>query len=130
MEIRLEKSQMTQFVEQGFLVFPEVFTGTEVAMMRSEADRILELIINSSLSTGRTSKRLDLAQNETGHQMVRKIQPINDLSLYLSGIAADERLISPMRRLMDDEPVLMEEKLNYKEPLPNPLVGLLICHER
>jgi ectoine hydroxylase len=92
--------------------------------MRAEADRILELVINSSLALGRTSGRLDLAQDESGRQMVRKIQPLNDLSLYLSEVAADERLLGPMRQLMGDEPVLMEEKLNYKEPLPEPLPGL------
>lgn len=122
----LRRSYISQFLEHGYLVFPEVFTKKEVAMMRSEADRILELIINSSISTGRTSKRLDLAQNRSGQQIVRKIQPVNDLSLYLSRIATDERLISPLRRLMNDDPVLMEEKLNYKEPLPDSVVGLQV----
>jgi ectoine hydroxylase-related dioxygenase (phytanoyl-CoA dioxygenase family) len=120
----LDAAQLAQFAEQGYLVLPEVFDATEVARMRAEADRILELVINSSLALGRTSGRLDLAQDESGRQMVRKIQPINDLSLYLSEVAADERLLGPMRELMGDEPVLMEEKLNYKEPLPEPLPGL------
>lgn len=120
----LDAAQCAQFTEQGYLVLPEAFTAAEVERMRGEADRILELVINSSLALGRTSGRLDLAQDEAGRQMVRKIQPINDLSLYLSQVAADERLIGPMRQLMGDEPVLMEEKLNYKEPLPEPLAGL------
>ena len=120
----LDAAQCAQFAEQGYLVLPESFTAAEVERMRGEADRILELVINSSLALGRTSGRLDLAQDEAGRQMVRKIQPINDLSLYLSQVAADERLIGPMRQLMGDEPVLMEEKLNYKEPLPEPLAGL------
>ena len=120
----LDAAQLAQFAEQGYLVLPEAFDATEVARMRAEADRILELVINSSLALGRTSGRLDLAQDESGRQMVRKIQPINDLSLYLSQVAADERLLGPMRQLMGDEPVLMEEKLNYKQPLPAPLPGL------
>lgn len=120
----LDAAQCAQFAEQGYLVLPGAFTAAEVERMRGEADRILELVINSSLALGRTSGRLDLAQDEAGRQMVRKIQPINDLSLYLSQVAADERLIGPMRQLMGDEPVLMEEKLNYKEPLPEPLAGL------
>ena len=78
--------------------------------MRGEADRILELVINSSLTLARTSGRLDLTQDEAGRQMVRKIQPINDLSLCLSEVAADERVLGPMRQLMGDEPVLMERE--------------------
>jgi ectoine hydroxylase-related dioxygenase (phytanoyl-CoA dioxygenase family) len=120
----LDAGQLAQFAEQGYLVFPAVFDAAEVARMRGEADRILELVINSSLTLDRTSRRLDLTQDDAGNQMVRKIQPINDLSLYLSEVSADERLLGPMRQLMGDEPVLMEEKLNYKEPLPEPLPGL------
>lgn len=120
----LDAARRAQFAEQGYVVLPEVFDAAEVARMRGEADRILELVINSSLALGRTSGRLDLAEDEAGRQTVRKIQPINDLSLYLSEVAADDRLLGPMRQLMGDEPVLMEEKLNYKEPLPEPLPGL------
>src|SRR5207245_2331953 len=46
---------------------------------------------------------------------MRKVQPINDLSETLASISSDERLIAPMRQLMGDEPLLMEEKLNYKQ---------------
>jgi len=88
-----------------------------VQRMRKEADEILELILNSSNSLERQSGRLDLVRNEAGF-LVRKIQPINDLSLYLSQISADSRLLDPMRALMNEEPILMEEKLNYKQPLP------------
>ena len=121
----LDAGQLAQFAEQGYVVLPAVFDASEVERMRGEADRILELVINSSLTLGRTSGRLDLTQDDSGSQMVRKIQPINDLSLYLSEVAADERLLGPMRQIMGDEPMLMEEKLNYKEPLPEPLPGLL-----
>ena len=124
MPTQLDAAQLAQFAEQGYLVLPEAFAAAEVERMRGEADRILELVINSSLTLGRTSGRLDLTQDEAGRQMVRKVQPINDLSLYLSEVAADERLLGPMRQLMGDEPVLMEEKLNYKQPLPAPLSGL------
>ena len=120
----LDAGQLARFAEQGYLVLPAVFDAAEVERMRGEADRILELVINSSLTLARTSGRLDLTQDEAGRQMVRKIQPINDLSLCLSEVAADERLLGPMRQLMGDEPVLMEEKLNYKQPLADPLPGL------
>ena len=50
--------------------------------------------------------------------VVRKIQPIIDLALQLAEASSDDRLLKPMAELMDDEPVLMEEKLNYKQPVP------------
>jgi hypothetical protein len=80
-------------------------------------------VINSSLANDRTSGRLALVEDGE-RQMVKKIQPVADLSLTVSDIGTDERLIEPMRQFMGEEPRLMEEKLNYKQPLPDPVGGL------
>ena len=112
-----QDSWIQHFQEHGYVAMERVFSEEEVQRMRKEADEILELILNSSNSLERQSGRLDLVRNEAGF-LVRKIQPINDLSLYLSQISADSRLLDPMRALMNEEPILMEEKLNYKQPLP------------
>ena len=112
-----QDSWIKHFQEHGYVAMERVFSDDEVQSMRKEADDILELILNSSNSLQRQSGRLDLVRNEAGF-LVRKIQPINDLSLYLSQISADSRLLDPMRALMNEEPILMEEKLNYKQPLP------------
>lgn len=113
-----------QFNRDGYVAIENAFNPDEVARMREEADTILELIVNSSIGLGRRSRRIDILQRKNGDQIVRKIQPINDLSLYLAEISADERFLGPMRTVMGDEPILMEEKLNYKEPLPEPVSGI------
>ena len=113
-----QDSWVQYFQEYGYVAIECVFSEEEVQRMRKEADAILELILNSSNSLQRQSGRLDLVRNEAGY-LVRKIQPINDLSLYLSQISADSRLLDPMRTLMNEEPILMEEKLNYKQPMPD-----------
>lgn len=124
MQTEISLEQMAEFEEQGFLVLPERFSSEEVARMRSEADHILELTVNSSIANGRQSRRLDICAISAQQWMVRKIQPINDLSLYMSEVSADERLVAPMRQIMGDEPILMEEKLNYKQPVAGPIGGL------
>ncbi len=106
------------FLRDGYVVLPSVFAADEVAAMRADADFILELIINSSLANERHSGRLDIRRQCDGTVVVRKIQPIADLGLDLARFAADDRLLGPMAAFMGDEPVLMEEKLNYKQPLP------------
>ena len=113
-----------KFSRDGYVAIENAFRADEVARMREEADAILELIVNSSIGLGRRSRRIDILQRENGDQIVRKIQPINDLSLYLAEVSADERFLGPMRTVMGDEPILMEEKLNYKEPLPEPVSGI------
>ena len=124
----LTRDQIEQFNRDGYLVLPGVFSEAEVKRMRGGADGVLELIINSSLALGRKSRRLDWRRRpDDGQQVVRKIQPIYDLSLPLSEASTDERLIGPLRDIMGEEPRLMEEKLNYKEPLPEPVEGLAIA---
>jgi ectoine hydroxylase-related dioxygenase (phytanoyl-CoA dioxygenase family) len=120
-ESRVTEEQIEQFHEEGYLIIEDAFNPDEVSRMREKADHILELIVNSSLANDRKSGRLDLVQDSDGEQQVRKVQPVNDHSLFLSKIAEDDRLLDPMRAIMDDEPILMEEKLNYKQPLPNPI---------
>jgi len=121
---QISTDQAALFREQGFLILPAAFDAEEVEKMRAEADFILELIINATLAAGRMFGRLDIRELDDGTHTVRKIQPINDLSLYLAQVSEDPRLIAPMAQLMADEPVLMEEKLNYKQPLHQRVEGI------
>jgi ectoine hydroxylase-related dioxygenase (phytanoyl-CoA dioxygenase family) len=116
----LNATQMRQYQEEGYLILPGVFSLAEVERMRQEADRILKLMINSSLALAEVNPRLDL-RTRNGHQVVRKVQPINDLSAVLREVAEDSRLLQPMRELLGCEPILMEEKLNYKQALAQPV---------
>ena len=123
---RLTAEQLEQFQSAGYLVLPAAFGEDEIRRMRAEADGILELILNSSVALQRRSGRLDWRELADGTQIVRKIQPINDLSEYLAQVSNDPQLIQPMRQVMGHEPILMEEKLNYKQPLPQRIEGVEI----
>lgn len=120
----LTDEQLSFFAENGYLVLERQFDAAEVAALQAEADYLLELTINSSLYNERRSGRLDWMETSRGEQVVRKIQPINDLSLAFTQAIGDARIVDPLRQIMADEPVLMEEKLNYKQPLPEPVRGL------
>ncbi len=122
----LSREQIEFFNENGYLILENIFSPAEVAALQSEADYLLELILNSSLMHDRPSGRLDWRRTSQGVQMVRKIQPVNDLSLAFTRAIADERIVHPLRQIMGEEPVLMEEKLNYKQPLPTDVEGLPI----
>ena len=113
----MQQRLITAFQRDGYLVMPGVFDDAEIAAMRTDADFILELVINSSLANGRQSGRLDIRRQRDGTMVVRKIQPIVDLALALAEVSSDDRLLEPMADLMGDQPVLMEEKLNYKQPV-------------
>jgi ectoine hydroxylase-related dioxygenase (phytanoyl-CoA dioxygenase family) len=117
MEVYLDGSQVAAFGRDGYLMIESVFDEGELAEFRDASDRIVELSINSTLALGRRHPRLDAKVHDDGRVTVRKLQPINDLDPRLAAIASDERLVGPMRQLMGDEPILMEEKLNPKQTL-------------
>ena len=122
----LSREQIEFFNENGYLILENVFSQEELETLKAESDYLLELIINSSIMHNRLSSRLDWRRSSKGVQTVRKIQPINDLSLYFSKAIADERIVHPLRQIMGEDPVLMEEKLNYKQPLNSIVEGLPI----
>ena len=122
----LSQEQLDFFDKNGYLILENLFSPSEVKALQKESDYLLELIINSSLMHQRLSGRLDWRQTSQGVQNVRKIQPINDLSLAFTHAIADERIVSPLRQIMGEEPVLMEEKLNGKQPLTKKVDGLPI----
>jgi ectoine hydroxylase-related dioxygenase (phytanoyl-CoA dioxygenase family) len=111
----LTQTQVDTFHRDGYLILPSVFNEAELQPLRAEADRILALTINATIALGRRHPRIDAKLNADGSLTMRKIQPINDLSATIAAIAHDARLIEPLRQLQADEPVLMEEKLNYKQ---------------
>jgi len=123
---KLTEEQLAEFNQNGFIILESAFNAVEVAQMREEADFISDLMIKSSIANGRQSRRLDIKTQENGNHIIRKIQPINDLSLFLAQVSADARLLDPMRHIMGDEPILMEEKLNYKQPLDHRIEGLIV----
>jgi ectoine hydroxylase-related dioxygenase (phytanoyl-CoA dioxygenase family) len=118
-ETALTADERQRYEREGYLVRPGAFGPDEVARMRREADYVLTMLLNSALANDRPSGRIDAVRTGGGDAHVRKIQPVNDLSLYFSELAADERIVGPMRELMGSEPNLMEEKLNYKQPVGN-----------
>ena len=87
----LSDDQLGFFADNGYPILENLFTGDEVRALRQEADYLLELILNSSLMHERVSGRLDWRQNSQGTQIVRKIQPVNDLSLAFTRAIEDER---------------------------------------
>ncbi len=116
----LDPVQVEQYTRDGFVVVPGVLTAAEIALLREEADRLLELTVNASIALGENSPRLQVCRRGD-HFSLRKIQPLSDISPLIAGVLTDERLVGPLRSILGCDPVPMEEKLNYKQLLPGDL---------
>lgn len=106
-----------QYRRDGHVLVHGVLGADELAALRDEADRLLELTVNASIALGENSPRLDVCRRGDAIS-VRKIQPLSDISPLIAGVLTDERLAGPLRSILGCEPVPMEEKLNYKQLIP------------
>lgn len=121
----ITKEQIEKFQEEGYLFLPGFFDDEKVERLKNEADRILELAINSSLANNRKSKRLHLNDHDDRTQSIRNVQPFIDLSRVFRRVAVKD-LPPLLRPIMADKPVSLDRtsQLNYKQPLPNPIEEL------
>jgi hypothetical protein len=104
----------------GCVLVQDVPTAPELEALRDEADRLMELTVNASIALGENSPRLDVSRRGDAISL-RKVQPLTDVSRLIAGVLTDDRLLAPLRSILDSEPVPMEEKLNYKQLLPGDL---------
>ncbi|MDQ1437163.1 MAG: hypothetical protein QOK43_792 [Acidimicrobiaceae bacterium] len=113
----LTAEQRARYDKDGYLVLPALFNRREVNSMANEATRLAQWQVAISLALGAPTPRLDV-QRRGDDVVLRKLQPVNDVSPVFARYSRDERLLHPLRDLLGCEPVLMEEKLNYKQVLP------------
>jgi ectoine hydroxylase len=115
---QLSSDQVEQFREEGYLFLPGYVDDDRVEAMRDETDRILELLVNSSIANDRKSGRLMITENDRGTQTIRQVNPSIDLSRLFKDFARNE-LRDLVRPLMDSEPISIDRtaQLNYKQPL-------------
>lgn len=111
------EEQIEQLREDGFLFLQNVFNDNTVEQLRREANRILELAINSSIANGRRNKRLAL-NSEEENQSVRTVKPIKDLSMVFRRMAVKE-LPGLLDDMTDDNLISIDpfSQINYKQQL-------------
>lgn len=119
----LNAEERASFDDFGFVVLPEVFNRRDVNAMANEATRLAQWQVAISLALGGATPRIDV-RRRNGSVVLRQMQPIIDVSPVFARYSRDERLLEPLRDLLGCEPVLLEEKLDYKQVLPgNPDVA-------
>ena len=85
----LSKEQLTAFDEQGYVFFPNCFSGEEIALLRVEADNILDQIVTWRARREDGSGESRLALKLCGEVVALKFTEKHLLDLQ-EIIAADE----------------------------------------
>jgi phytanoyl-CoA hydroxylase len=133
-EFDLTADERASFERDGYVVRHDVFAPSEIAEITDSCEELLaELIrdrVSNRIKVGSYVFDPDFTRGvmikwEGETDAVHGIEPFAHLSPALNRWAHDDRLVHPMRAIVDDpQPGLFTEKLNLKRPRlggPNPL---------
>ena len=101
----LSREQTAQYDAQGYVVLEDLLSEKEVELLQVETRRLLA---DPAALDG------DTIVLEPAGQEVRSIFRIHEQSALMARLAADERLASVARFLLDDQIYIHQSRLNYK----------------
>ncbi len=113
-----------QYWQDGYLTVPAIIFDEQLRELRAEADRLVQVCLNDP---ERHAPRIQweanyLPQNlKAGmEKVIRKLEPIIDISPLFAAFAFDEGIIGPVSTIFGESVELFEDKLNLKLPNGSP----------
>lgn len=107
----LSYEQLDSYNRKGYMVVKGAFSKQEAALWQTECDRLLSLKDIVDPLNVRVGFR-----NVDGTDSVEKFDPLVDISPVFAELVRDERILSPLRDIYLDEPLLFKDKLIFKLP--------------
>jgi ectoine hydroxylase-related dioxygenase (phytanoyl-CoA dioxygenase family) len=109
-----------RYKREGYLVIPRVLSADRLPPLLAEADRLTHLC---GQEPQRYAARIQwetsyLAEEDRAgmQNVIRKLEPIIDLSPIFAELALDEGIAGPAAAIFGEPVVLFEDKLNLKLP--------------
>jgi ectoine hydroxylase-related dioxygenase (phytanoyl-CoA dioxygenase family) len=113
-----------RYYREGFLTAPAVLSTGLLAQLRAEADRLVQLCYQEA---GRYARRIEWEINYLPEEhkrgmekVIRKLEPISDLSPLFAELAYHEGITAPISAIFGEPIELFEDKLNLKLPGGSP----------
>ena len=120
MKLHLDKIDVEQYWREGYLTHPAVFSDDQLALLRDEAGRVLQLCARQP---ERYARRIEwevdhLAETDKKgmEKVIRKLEPVSDLSPIFAEFAFSKGIIGPVSAIFGGPAELFEDKLNLKLP--------------
>ncbi|MEC9375318.1 MAG: phytanoyl-CoA dioxygenase family protein [Pseudomonadota bacterium] len=108
----LNASQMNNFGSNGFLVFPSLYSDTDILIISDWLDKL-------SKSDGPDVEIATYFESSpiTGESvLVRAEYLLGDHNKKITDILINDKVVKVLTQLLNDEPVLFKEKANFKLP--------------
>jgi ectoine hydroxylase-related dioxygenase (phytanoyl-CoA dioxygenase family) len=107
------ESQSADYSRDGFLIVRGVFRPEEVAALASEAQTLAER--NELVDTNNIRCRWQ-DHCDSDECLFDCFDPVIDIGPVARAVANDERILAPLRMLLDDDAHLLKDKLIFKRP--------------
>jgi hypothetical protein len=104
-----------QFAADGYLTFPGLIPLSAVEQLQIESKALLANRIGRMVVTATPDPRITWWRLPTGQLYILKIKPVTDIAPAAAALAVGPRLTGIAAELLDGVPVLMEDKLMYKQ---------------
>lgn len=112
----LSAAQVRQFALDGYLVQPDVIDCEDLDALLCGADRLIQLVIDTSVALGRRNPRADILHDPDGGLVIRRISPVVDVLPAAHAVSIRSELVTAVGQLLGSPlPELFESKLNYKQ---------------
>lgn len=108
---RISPEKRQTYIDKGYLVLRGVFHSDEVATWRSELERLLRLDL-----VHKNNLRTRFRQIASGEWQIERFDPIIDISALFAAIAKNERILTSLQCLLDEDVLLCKDKLIFKFP--------------
>lgn len=120
MNLQATRVDVERYQREGYLVIQGVLRPDELTPLRAEAERLTRLCGREperyAARIQWETKYLAEAERAGMENVIRKLEPIIDLSPTFTELALDERIASPSRDIFGEPIELFEDKLNLKLP--------------
>lgn len=107
----LSNAEIADYHEKGYRVVRGAFSAPEMAVIKAETERLRQTDWLTDPNNIRSGHR-----TINGEVRLEKLDPVHDASPVMTALVNDERIISPLRDLWNDEPLLFKDKLIFKLP--------------
>ncbi|MDT8364035.1 MAG: ectoine hydroxylase [Nitrosomonas sp.] len=101
----LTRAQTENYLRDGFLALPNLFSPNEVACLQCEM---------TTLQSGGRAINSELLIREPGSSALRSVFKIHEANQVYARLASDHRLVSIARFLLGDDVYIHQSRLNFK----------------
>ena len=113
-----------QYRRDGYLTATSALSADDLAILRAASDEVLAMCAAKPERFRRRIEwerdHVDAAHSDGMERVIRKLEPVSDLSPVFADYARHPGIVDPLRQIFDDDVALFEDKLNLKLPGGSP----------